>query len=501
MGNAPSKPPPGTTSNAGNNNNHHNQHSNQHLDRRVSHRTSIAALSGSKSSAADPSASKESATGRSVSQKQQPPVQQRLQQQPRNIPESAAAATAPQSAPTRGPERTDTRESRRAAVGYYGSEQQQQQRRDMPSHSHHRPTKSGAGATAPEPTRAVRVPSAQNQNQAPTGGAYYATDASVPGVHPYYGISSHLQRPPRLPLPIGDANTAPGSPIMSTQGDTRDSEISPEKSILGDSVADEEEIVDELESYAVAGVNKAVPTAIEWHGHGEKVYITGTFVNWERKFKLHRSELDDRLFTTTLQLRPGTHHLKYIVDGIMRTSDHLPTAVDFTNHLVNYIEVNADEIQRTERDKLKQQAKITIPPHIYPPQVLPESLQVEPDSDERDRDEREEEPEEEIPLGDFRSIIPQFLSDIEREEEDSPSYQQAANVVSDSPGPPMLPLFLGKSILNGTTPMKDDNSVLNYPNHTVLNHLATSSIKNGVLATSVTTRYKRKVGSLSLPLL
>jgi hypothetical protein len=40
--------------------------------------------------------------------------------------------------------------------------------------------------------------------------------------------------------------------------------------------------------------------------------------------------------------------------------------------------------------------------------------------------------------------------------------------------------------------MKDDSSLLNNPNHTVLNHLATSSIKNGVLATSVTTRYKRK---------
>ena len=41
--------------------------------------------------------------------------------------------------------------------------------------------------------------------------------------------------------------------------------------------------------------------------------------------------------------------------------------------------------------------------------------------------------------------------------------------------------------------MKDDNSVLTMPNHTVLNHLATSSIKNNVLAVSATTRYKRKV--------
>jgi hypothetical protein len=57
---------------------------------------------------------------------------------------------------------------------------------------------------------------------------------------------------------------------------------------------------------------------------------------------------------------------------------------------------------------------------------------------------------------------------------------------------------LAKSILNGTTPHKDDASVLIMPNHTVLNHLATSSIKNGVLATSGTTRYKRKVTSLSI---
>jgi hypothetical protein len=53
-------------------------------------------------------------------------------------------------------------------------------------------------------------------------------------------------------------------------------------------------------------------------------------------------------------------------------------------------------------------------------------------------------------------------------------------------------MFLAKSILNGATPMKDDASVLIMPNHTVLNHLATSSIRQKVLATSATTRYKRK---------
>jgi hypothetical protein len=103
-----------------------------------------------------------------------------------------------------------------------------------------------------------------------------------------------------------------------------------------------------------------------------------------------------------------------------------------------------------------------------------------------------EPPEEEIPLGDFRQVVPQALIDMDLPEDD-PKYQQAVNVIENVPGPPSLPLFLGRSILNGTLPMKDDSSVLTLPNHTVLNHLATSSIKNGVLATSVTTRYKKKV--------
>lgn len=177
----------------------------------------------------------------------------------------------------------------------------------------------------------------------------------------------------------------------------------------------------------------------------------------------------------------------------MRTSDHLPTAVDFTNHLVNYIEVSADEIQRPRRES-DRAAKVEIPPGLYPPQILPETLKYEDTSETVDDRSEEGGPEEEIPTGDCRPIIPQFLTDIERDE-NSPTYQQAANVIRDAPSPPSLPLFLGRSILNSATPMKDDNSVLNYPNHTVLNHLATSSIKNGVLATSVTTRYKRKVSS------
>ncbi|CCA71402.1 hypothetical protein PIIN_05342 [Serendipita indica DSM 11827] len=42
------------------------------------------------------------------------------------------------------------------------------------------------------------------------------------------------------------------------------------------------------------------------------------------------------------------------------------------------------------------------------------------------------------------------------------------------------------------SPIGDDNSVLPLPSHSVVNHLATSAIRNGVLAVATTTRYKAK---------
>ena len=77
-------------------------------------------------------------------------------------------------------------------------------------------------------------------------------------------------------------------------------------------------------------------------------------------------------------------------------------------------------------------------------------------------------------------------------------YRRASRAIQHLPQPPSLPMFMSKSILNATTPQKDDASVLTMPNHTVLNHLATSSIRQGVLATSGTTRYKRKVSAASM---
>ena len=176
----------------------------------------------------------------------------------------------------------------------------------------------------------------------------------------------------------------------------------------------------------------------------------------------------------------------------MQCSPDLPTTVDFGNNLVNYIEVSADDLPRDTLD-------VTVAPGT--PVSGPESQQPGVPSQTDSKAKEEEEAKKPapktkpvLPPNRYTSEIPQYLVDLDKAEETS-AYQYAAAAIEKLPTPPTLPGFLGKPILNAATPMKDDNSVLTMPNHTVLNHLATSSIKNNVLAVSATTRYKRKVSS------
>lgn len=209
----------------------------------------------------------------------------------------------------------------------------------------------------------------------------------------------------------------------------------------------------------------------------------------------------------------------------------MPTAVDYTNVLINYIEVSIDDIP-------KQSGPIDIHPQPYQPsrQVaeeqtvpagyhrpdssLPPSPNLRPAdpstapsagpsgiSSPAPAQKSEESSENQLAAQQppapkrvfsdkkYHSRIPDFLQDLDAPEESS-HFARANAALGTQPAPPSLPMFLNKSILNGQMPMKDDASVLIMPNHTVLNHLATTSIKNNVLATSATTRYKRKVSCL-----
>lgn len=224
-------------------------------DKKVNRRPSTNAISGAaKATAADPSASIETATGHSATARQTP-VQQRLQS--RNITDSSRGNS----------ERHDRHDAKKAEPHY----------RDIPS---------------PDPSNPVQVPVSR---------AAARNDATVapsgPPLNTYYSASTHLQRPPRMPLPIGDATATPGSPIIGPE-DSHIGFVSGDRSLgkqasqdnagITNTAIDDEETLDELEPYTPSGVGRAVPTCIEWNGPGEKVYVTGTFVNWEKKYRLHR---------------------------------------------------------------------------------------------------------------------------------------------------------------------------------------------------------------------
>ncbi|KAJ0117638.1 snf1 kinase complex beta-subunit [Diaporthe amygdali] len=341
-----------------------------------------------------------------------------------------------------------------------------------------------------EPTKPVDVPArdtaaatAQLEPTSPVS----PFDASE-GIHTQGSISdmSFIARPPRMPLPIEEEVHTPGSPITAPAdvGDSLgepvealnlsegDGDIVRKSSNLSTTTVDE----DDAEELRVDKTRPTVPTRLEWLRGGERVYVTGTIFQWNRKQRLHPVEGCPGVFSTTINILPGTHHIRFLVDNNMQTSPDLPTTVDFGNNLVNYIEVSPDDVPATPQDAART------------PQER-EDKQLAESEEEKIRQRKDKQV---LPVEAFSRVYPQYLLDYDNEPEDSPISQAAAAAIEKLPTPPSLPGFLSKPILNAATLLKDDNSVLNMPNHTTLNHLATSSIKNGTLAVSATTRYRDK---------
>ncbi|KAK0651778.1 carbohydrate-binding module family 48 protein [Cercophora newfieldiana] len=339
-----------------------------------------------------------------------------------------------------------------------------------------------------EPSKPVAVPYPHNNNNSPSPPRSSRPDSYEASHVPMSSLQdiSYLTRPPRLPLPIDEEVHTPGSPIIAPtdvgQPLDDDASLDPEglqrpPSNLSNSSTLEDEEVDEL---LVDKNRPTVPTRLEWRRGGDKVYVTGTIFQWNRKTPLHPVEGQPGVFAATINILPGTHHIRFLVDNQMQTSPDLPTTVDFGNNLVNYIEVNPDDVLS---DQPEAPGKSTGKDGQPSAQAKQTSSEEQENKKPKDR---------EIPPPNiFHHKIPKYLLDFDQPE-DTPPYHSAISAIDKLPNPPTLPGFLGKPILNAATLIKDDNSVLNMPNHTVLNHLATSSIKNNILAVSATTRYKSK---------
>ena len=114
-----------------------------------------------------------------------------------------------------------------------------------------------------------------------------------PTILPVDAMSYHLTRPPRLPLPIEEEVHTPGSPIIAPADanapllniEALEDEILPRRSsALSSTTAEDDEEAEEL---PVDKTKPSVPTDFEWRGGGEKVYVTGTIFQWNRKSKLY----------------------------------------------------------------------------------------------------------------------------------------------------------------------------------------------------------------------
>lgn len=121
----------------------------------------------------------------------------------------------------------------------------------------------------------------------------YSQSIEASGLVPQ-DMSYHLTRPPRLPLPIEEEVHTPGSPIIAPQdadippldSDSLDQDILPRRaSALSNTTIDEED----AEELRVDRTKATVPTTFEWlEGKGgEKVYVTGTIFQWNKKHRLH----------------------------------------------------------------------------------------------------------------------------------------------------------------------------------------------------------------------
>ena len=250
-------------------------------ERKVNRRISFQALSHGKATAADPSATTASALAQTISQPpaQNQNLQQHLQATRSHSPDQSAKSAA------------SVDRSISPAIIY--EEQNEQGYRPK-----EKPVPLPTPVANAEPSIPMDVPGStttKNARDSREGSA--ASKPSPPALTPQYTPISSMIRPPRLPLAIADEVRAPDSPPLEPAGttdeeisifDDEEAELPRKNSTLSSATADDEDVGHELQPYAVdtGGVN-VVPTRIDWKGDGERVYVTGTFAHWDRKFRLH----------------------------------------------------------------------------------------------------------------------------------------------------------------------------------------------------------------------
>ncbi|KAF8799353.1 hypothetical protein BYT27DRAFT_6861705 [Phlegmacium glaucopus] len=81
-----------------------------------------------------------------------------------------------------------------------------------------------------------------------------------------------------------------------------------------------------------------VPIKVIWKGGGTEVVLARAGdEEWKGRQLMEKESTN--VWTLTVMLRPGTHHVRFLVDGQWRVADDLPAAVDDQGSLANYVAV------------------------------------------------------------------------------------------------------------------------------------------------------------------
>lgn len=260
-----------------------------------------------------------------------------------------------------------------------------------------------------------------------------------------------------------------------------------------------------------------VPVDIKWVQGGEKVYVTGSFTGWRKMIGLQKQP--DSTHLVTLGLPVGTHRLRFVIDNELRFSDFLPTATDHMGNFVNYVEVTPEhvrlhlqqqrelEMEQEELQKEEEELKRSAPSRrgsVSSGRSRSNSvfgltnddddmgngyLRYHDDENDAGLQRRRLKYINEIPpIFVDPKVMEQYYMAIDEQAKAKNGQQQAWL------HPPHLPPHLDNVILNNFNLQDRDNNsgALPIPNHVVLNHLATTSIKHNTLAVASIVRYKRK---------
>jgi 5'-AMP-activated protein kinase regulatory beta subunit len=163
-----------------------------------------------------------------------------------------------------------------------------------------------------------------------------------------------------------------------------------------------------------------VPAVFTWTHGGKEVFITGSFNQWLGKIPMH--SVSTKEFSLVIDVPPGKHFYKFIVDDEWRFAPDQPTETDNEGRINNVIEVRAYRDDGSFAD-----------------------------------------------LGD--------PDDPTRYEQVIPAQEDYGNE------PPSLPPHLAVSLLNGshaTNPATLDPSSLPVPVHVTLHHLYVSNIRSDI---------------------